>query len=150
MVFFQVLLLGGYAYAHVLTRFHSPRAQAAVHLLVLIAGLSLVPIIPGPQWKPSPAHAAGDPTPRIIALLLACVGLPYFALSATGPLLQAWFARLNPGVSPYRLYAMSNVGSLLALVSYPFIFEPALSRHAQAIAWSLGLCVFAMMCGSCA
>src|SRR5438874_632671 len=87
----------------------------------------------GAEWKPG---SADDPVASIVALLAVSVGLPFFVLSTTGPLLQAWFARMHPGVSPYRLYAVSNVGSLLALLSYPFIVEPRLSLRVQAQAWS--------------
>src|SRR6185436_16391956 len=77
-------------------------------------------------------------------------GLPYFVLSSTGPLMQKWFSQTNPGVSPYRLYALSNVGSLLALLSYPFVFEVKFPRHTQALMWSGGLVVFVLFCGYCA
>ena len=147
MLFFQLLLLGGYAYAHFTTSHLTPRRQAILHGVLLLASLAFLPIIPSPGWKPHGMLA--DPTGKILVLLLVCLGLPYFVLSATGPLLQAWFAKLNPGVSPYRLYALSNVGSLLALVSYPFVFEPLLSRPAQAKWWSAGLAVFALICGGC-
>ncbi len=147
MVFFQVLLLGGYAYAHLSARLLPARGQAAVHLLLLLAALAFLPITPAAGWKPA---APGDPTWRILALLAACLGLPYLVLSATGPLMQAWFSRLHPGVSPYRLYALSNAGSLMALISYPFFFEPLLSRKAQAEMWSWGLGAFVILCGVCA
>ena len=114
MLFFQVLLLGGYAYAHAISRRLKPRTQAVVHLLLLAAALATLPITPGDSWKP---HGVGNPTWQILVLLTASIGLPYLVLSATGPLMQEWFRRTVPGVSPYRLYALSNVGSLLALVS---------------------------------
>src|SRR5439155_16691419 len=121
MLFFQLVLLGGYAYAHLSARLLKPRLQAVLHLALLLAALLFLPIIPAAAWKPpSPA----DPAWRILQLLFACVGLPYFVLSTTGPLMQEWFRRLRPGASPYRLYALSNLGSLLALISYPFAFEP--------------------------
>jgi SAM-dependent methyltransferase len=147
MLFFQVFLLGGYAYAHLTSRFFSPRVQAGLHWILLAAALVLLPIQPAAHWKPSPG---GDPTGHILLLLTVCLGLPYFALSATGPLLQAWFSRLQPGAAPYRLYALSNIGSLLALLSYPFVFEPILTRRAQAILWSCSFGVFALLCGGCA
>ena len=147
MLFFQVLLLGGYAYAHLTARWLRPRAQAIVHLVLLAAALALLPITPGDSWKP---HGSGNPTLQILALLTASLGLPYFVLSATGPLIQHWFSRANPGVSPYRLYALSNVGSLLALVSYPFYFETHFARIAQASFWGWGLAVYALCCGFCA
>jgi hypothetical protein len=147
LLFFQVLLLGGYAYAHVLTSRVRPARQAIVHLVLLVTALVFLPIVPAESWKPEPAE---NPTGRILLLLAATIGLPYFVLSTTGPLLQRWFSQTHPGVSPYRLYALSNVGSLLALLSYPFVVEPALSRHAQAWVWSAGLMVFVLVCGACA
>ncbi|MDB5297740.1 MAG: integral rane protein-like protein [Phycisphaerales bacterium] len=146
MLFFQVLLLGGYAYAHLLASRFRPRAQVGIHLVVLVAALCLLPITPSDRWKPTgPQH----PTGQILLLLAAGVGLPYFALSATGPLMQAWFGRVCRGTSPYRLYALSNVGSLLALLSYPFVFEPNLTRRTQALMWSVGLGGFALLCAGC-
>jgi len=147
MLFFQLLLLGGYAYAHFSTKWLKPKYQAVLHLVLLALALALLPITPAASWKP---QVAGDPTWRILALLTVNLGLPYFVLSATGPLMQQWFSQTNPGRSPYRLYALSNVGSLLALLSYPFFFEPALSRHAQANLWSAGLGLFVLACGYCA
>ncbi len=147
MLFFQLLLVGGYAYAHLTTRHLKPRSQAALHVCLMIASLFLLPIIPAEAWKPSPG---GDPTWRILVLLTATVGLPYFVLSTTGPLVQRWFSLANPGVSPYRLYALSNVGSLLALISYPFVFEPMLTRRDQANFWSAGLGIFILSCSYCA
>lgn len=147
LLFFQTLLLGGYAYAHVTARFLKPRAQAALHLVLLAAALALLPITPGDAWKPS---GDGNPTAQILVLLIVSLGLPYFVLSSTGPLMQHWFSRTRPGVSPYRLYALSNVGSLLALVSYPFFFEPQFTRQAQAALWACGLGVYAVCCGFCA
>src|SRR5512138_2994945 len=90
MLFFQVLLLGGYAYAHLSNRFLRPRAQAVLHLVLVALGLLTLPITPDSSWKPD---GAGDPTLRILGLLACSVGLPYFALSATAPLLQSWFSR---------------------------------------------------------
>ncbi|HEX2099328.1 MAG TPA: hypothetical protein VHF69_01625, partial [Candidatus Synoicihabitans sp.] len=147
LLFFQTLLLGGYAYAHVLTSKFAPTRQAVIHLGLLVVALAFVPIAPAEAWKPGPAE---DPTGRILLLLAATIGLPYFVLSATGPLLQRWFSQTHAGVSPYRLYALSNVGSLLALLSYPFLVEPWLTRHQQAWLWSAGLILFVGVCGSCA
>jgi hypothetical protein len=147
MLFFQVLLLGGYAYAHFTTRWLKPRTQALVHLVLLAAALALLPITPGEAWKP---QGADNPTLRILALLAVSIGLPYFVLSATGPLIQHWFSRARPGQSPYRLYALSNVGSLLALVSYPFFFETEFTRRTQAGLWAWGLVAYVVCCGFCA
>ena len=99
---------------------------------------------------PGNRTAAAIPTLQILALLAVSLGLPYFVLSATGPLIQQWFSRANPGASPYRLYALSNVGSLLALVSYPFYFETHFARNTQATLWGWGLAVYVVCCGFCA
>ena len=147
MLFFQVLLLGGYAYAHFTSRWLRPRTQAVVHLVLLAAALALLPITPGDFWKP---RGSGNPTLQILVLLAASLGLPYFVLSATGPLIQQWFRRARPGQSPYRLYALSNVGSLLALLSYPFFFETHFTRKVQAGLWAWGLVAYVLCCGFCA
>lgn len=147
LLFFQLLLLGGYAYAHFATKYLKPRAQVVLHLALLALSLALLPITPAESWKP---HGGGDPVWHIVLLLLGTIGLPYFVLSATGPLMQRWFSETNPGVSPYRLYALSNIGSLLALLSYPFFFEVKFTRQEQAAFWSGGLVVFVLCCGFCA
>lgn len=146
LLFFQTLLLGGYAYAHFLTRL-PPRRQVVVHLALLALSLVLLPITPSESWK---HEVAGDPNWRIILLLASTIGLPYFVLSSTGPLMQQWFSQTHAGVSPYRLYALSNVGSLLALLSYPAFFEVNFARHTQATMWSVGLAAFVVFCGYCA
>ena len=146
MLFFQVTLLGGYAYAHLIIQKLKPRQQVIVHLTLLALALLLLPITPGDHWKPADGS---QPTLRILILLAACIGLPYLALSATGPLMQAWFSATHRGVSPYRLYALSNVGSLLALLGYPFLVEPEFSRRTQALGWSLGLGLFALLAARC-
>ncbi|MGH9399875.1 MAG: ferrichrome ABC transporter permease [Thermoanaerobaculia bacterium] len=156
LLFFQLLLLCGYAYAHAVAQRLAPRAQRRLHAALLalaLSGLALStllwksPILPGPGWKPSGPQS---PVLHILAVLGVSVGLPYFLLSTTGPLLQAWFAREHPGASPYRLYALSNAASLLALVTYPFVVEPKMTLHAQALAWAAGFVVFAAGCGLCA
>ncbi len=147
MLFFQVFLLGGYAYAHFIARYLRPRTQAVVHVVFIVAALAVLPIAPSAGWKP---QGADLPTLRILLLLSACIGLPYFVLSATGPLMQNWFHRTNPTASPYRLYALSNAGSLLALISYPFLIEPIFSRATQANVWSWSLGAFAVFAGVCA
>lgn len=141
MVFFQSALLGGYAYADWLAR-RPMRRQAWLHGLLAAAGLAALPIVPDAGWRPD-----GDTEPigRILLLLLATIGLPYFVLSATGPLLQAWFARTFPQRHVYRLYALSNIGSMSALIAYPLLVEPASSARAQSIGWSLGYGVFVLL-----
>jgi len=147
MLFFQVFLLAGYAYAHAVTKYLPARAQAALHTVLLLAAVASLPIIPGAQWKPDSANA---PVARILELLAVCLGLPYFMLSTTGPLLQAWFVKLRPGVQPYKLYALSNTGSLLALVSFPFLIEPTLTRRTQANTWACCFGIFVLLCVGCA
>src|SRR4030095_9085044 len=105
-----------------------PRAQAALHLVLLALSLALLPIAPE---RPA-ALGALHPTREVLALLARSVGLPYFVLSSTGPLVQGWFSQGYPGRVASRLYALSNLGSLVALVSYPFVFEPAFSAPVQA------------------
>lgn len=147
MLFFQVILFGGYVYAHLTTQCLSPRSQALLHIGLLISAACLMPISPDDSWKPAGTE---NPAIQIVLLLSVSVGLPYFILSSTGPLLQSWFSRQAPGTSPYRLYALSNIGSLLALVSYPFVVEPALSSPVQASTWSWGFGLFAAFCVLCA
>ena len=139
ILFFQVLLLGGYSYAHLSVQRFGPRAQVLLHGALLLAALLQLPIIPDVDWKPLSSAA---PTWHILLLLGVTVGFPYFVLSSTSPLMQAWFSQAHPGVSPYRLYALSNTGSLLALLSYPLVFEPMLSRDAQAMFWAIGFGIF--------
>ena len=143
LLFFQLVLLGGYAYAHISIRFLKAGAQMLLHLGLLLVSCVLLPILPSPSWRPT---EAGDPTLRILLLLAATIGLPYFLLSSTSPLLQAWFVRRTGSGVPYRLFALSNFGSMLALVSYPFVVEPRLATRPQAFAWSGGYVAFALLC----
>ncbi len=142
MLFFQCVLLAGYAYAHLSTSRLMPRAQWIVHGLILLAAALTLPIVPPEALKPTGGE---DPTLRVLALLLVAVGLPYFALSSTGPLLQAWFAKRS-AASPYPLYALSNAGSLLALLCYPVLVEPWLGRTAQAWGWSVAFALCGALC----
>jgi hypothetical protein len=144
LLFFQALLFGGYLYASLLVEKVSARRQGLVHLALLLATLCLLPIAPSAGWKPVDGS---NPTLRILGLLATAVGGPFFVLSATGPLLQAWSARLRPGRSPYRLYALSNAGSLIGLVAYPILVEPALPLRAQMTAWSIAYAGFVLLCG---
>jgi len=144
LLFFQLLLLAGYLYAHCLIRYVKPKRQVAVHLTLLVISLVTLPIIPKDYWKPV---GGTDPLLGILLLLGATVGLPYTLLSATSPLLQAWYVRTHSGAIPYRLFALSNFGSMLALLSYPFLVEPNIALRSQARIWSLGFAAFAIACG---
>ena len=144
MLFFQALLLAGYAYAHLLvSRVRSAKAQALVHTVLLAAAVATLPIAPAEAWKPLGGE---NPVGRIVLLLGATVGLPYFLLASTSPLVQAWFARARPGVDPYRLFALSNAASLLALLGYPFVVEPLLRAGEQVALWSWAFAAFAALC----
>jgi len=143
LVFFQFLLLFGYAYADWTTRHMKPRSQALLHAVLLVASLASLPIIAASGWKPAGDE---DPTLRILGLLTATIGLPYFLLSTTGPLVQAWFARSFPAGTVYRLFALSNFASLLALISYPFVFEPWVTTALQSYGWSAGYGLFVALC----
>ncbi len=145
LVFFQSALLAGYAYADWLVRRPSPRNGLKLHVVLLVASLALLPIVPAAHWKPS-----GDENPiwLILGMLVATIGLPYFLLSSTSPLVQAWFARHFPGRSPYRLFALSNLASMLALLGYPFLLEPWIATRTQSLGWSIGYAAFAVLCAA--
>ncbi|MEO6927604.1 MAG: fused MFS/spermidine synthase [Casimicrobiaceae bacterium] len=143
LVFFQVALLVGYAYADWLVRRVRARRAVQVHALLLVLAVLMLPIIPAAHWKPLGTE---NPSWLILGLMLATIGLPYFVLSSTSPLMQAWFAQRFPQRSPYRLFALSNFASLLALIGYPFIIEPWVATHVQAAAWSWAFAAFAVLC----
>jgi hypothetical protein len=151
MLFFQLFLTGGYAYAYWLVK---QKNQGWIHagLLGVTAALLLVlglgwtsPVTPSAEWKPD--IGAGTPIPQLFLLLTISVGLPYFVLAANSPLMQAWFSALFPKSSYARLYSLSNIGSLLGLLAYPLVIEPWLSLQAQGWAWSVGFIVFAVLVG---
>ncbi|MDM8524430.1 fused MFS/spermidine synthase [Desulfococcaceae bacterium HSG8] len=144
MLFFQVGLLVGYSYAHIISKYLETRKQVIVHFILLGLSLLLLPITPSEALKPDDVDS---PATDIILLLLSTVGIPYILVSSTGPLLQQWFDKKYPGKSPYRLYSLSNIGSLLALLTYPFIVEPNLGLNTQTIFWSIGYGVFILTCG---
>jgi SAM-dependent methyltransferase len=146
MLFFQVLLLAGYAYAHVLGKL-APRRQSIVHTVLLLAALATLPIMPAESWKPAGEQ---EPITRILLVLGASVGLPYFLLASTSPLIQAWFARARPGENPYRLFALSNFASLIALLGYPFFVEPVFAAREQVNLWSWLFAAFALLCAAVA
>jgi hypothetical protein len=147
LVFFQVVLLFGYFYAHVLTSKFRPRAQAGIHAALVLLSLLALPILPKDSLKPTGLSA---PAWQILMLLAVTVGLPYLVLSSTSPLLQAWYARARPGASPYRFYALSNAGSTLALLSYPVLVEPFFAITHQGVGWSIAYAAAALLCGSLA
>ena len=146
MLFFQLLLLAGYVYSHAYVSLRVP-ARRFVHVALLALAAATLPLAASAAWKPAGGE---DPTWRILGLLATSVGAPYFVLSTTGPLVQAWHARAHAGASPYRLFALSNLGSMLALLSYPFLFEPTLTLRHQAVIWSGGFVLFALLCGTLA
>ncbi len=153
MVFFQSALLAGYALAHGLGSALDDRGQRRVFLALIGVALAAQvglgatwssPITPGAAWQPDPN---GSPLVQILVLLAASTGLPYLALAATGPLLQGWFARAVPDASPYPLYALSNAGSLAALVAFPVLLEPYAGSSTQGWMWCGGFVVFALAVG---
>lgn len=144
LLFFQMLLFGGYLYAHCLRHFLPPVVQGVIHMSLLAAAAWSLPIQPEDVWKPVGNE---DPTWTLLVLLTAHVALPYFVLSSTGPLVQAWFSYESNDESVYRLYALSNAGSLAALLSYPFLVEPWLSVNQQSLVWSLAFCAFVLVDG---
>jgi SAM-dependent methyltransferase len=147
LVFFQTALLAGYAYSDALVRHVGRGNRARVHVALLAASVLVLPIIPAAAWKPLGTE---DPVALILGLLAVTIGLPYFLLATTSPLLQAWFAERYPERNPYRLFALSNLASLAALVAYPFAIEPWAPTRAQALAWSVAYAVFALLCAAIA
>lgn len=145
MVFFQVELLAGYAYVHLVHEKLSTRRQPWVHGALLLLSLATLPVVADPSWK---LDAQAHPTWSVLGVLVTTVGVPYLLLSTTGPLMQAGYARsfVAQGIQPYRLYALSNLASMLALLSYPVLVEPALAVKAQAWVWSVGYALFVLAC----
>jgi hypothetical protein len=144
MLFFQITLLGGYAYAHWVNSRVGTR-QTVIHLGLLGASLLSLPILPSTLWKP---QGTEDPLLRILGLLTVTVGLPYFLLSSTSPLLQSWYSRSNGGAMPYRFFALSNAGSMLGLLTYPVLVEPYLTNRQQAWMWSITYVAFVFTCAT--
>lgn len=145
LLFFQSALLAGYLYAHLLTSRVPPRWQWRIHATLLLASLVFLPIVPADHWKPTGTEA---PLWLILGLLTSTIGLPFVLLSATSPLVQAWLARPVGGKArtPYRLFALSNFGSMIALLSYPVLVEPLLAVRIQAESWSAAYATFAVLC----
>lgn len=147
MVFFQAALLAGYAYSDWISRRLRPRRQVLLHVPLLAASLVFLPIVANPSWKPD---GGADPTLAILGLLLATIGLPYFLLSTTGPLVQSWVARTFVGSHVYRYFSLSNLASLAALISYPFLIEPRAALLGQAYTWSMAYLAFTVLCAGAA
>jgi hypothetical protein len=156
LLFFQLVLLGGYAYSYWVAGIKNPGRQRNTHILLLIISLLWIgvfavlwgtPLLPTSNLRP---EDSGFQVIRIILLLLVSIGLPFFVLSANGPLIQAWFSRVFPKARTYRLYSLSNLGSLIGLVSYPLIIEPLLNLKNQAIIWTIGFLFFAILTSFCA
>ena len=146
MLFFQVALLAGYAYSHVMIRWLGPRRVAQIHGAWLVMSLCFLPLIPSDYWQPTTGTA---PVSGILLVLAMTVGLPYFILSTSGPLIQSWFVQVFPERSPYRLFALSNFGSLLGLFAYPFLLEPWLTLSSQAWGWSILYILYLLSCAGC-
>jgi hypothetical protein len=147
LVFFSLMLLLGYLYAHWLSSKCTPVQQAIIHILVLTAA---VVMLASPPIRPNPASVTWHPALTVFHVLFTVLGLPYLALSATTPLLTAWYAATFEGRSPYRLFALSNLASLLALGSYPFLIEPHMTMKQQTGWWGGGFLLFAVLCGAIA
>jgi hypothetical protein len=147
MVVFQALLLGGYLYAHAAPNWLGQQRHALAHLLILALPWLVLPIALHPNWTP----VTGLPGLEVMCLLLPAIGLPFFAVATTGPLLQRWFAATGHagGRDPYFLYAASNVGSLVGLVAYPFLLEPLLPLGAQGWVWAAGYAAFVLLAAGC-
>jgi len=147
LCFYQSTLFAGYAYAHLLASRARPVHQLTLYALLFAASLCVLPVLPGPEWKPV---GGTPPSLYLLAMLTANVALPFLLLAATAPLLQAWYARVFPGRSPYGLYAVSNAGSLLALISYPFVFEPHWPLSFTSQVWSGAFAVCGLSVLACA
>jgi hypothetical protein len=156
MLCFQVILVAGYAYSHLIVRKLSARGQRWTHVCVVLAALTLVgalalawgtPLLPGDRWKPD---ADDWPAVHIVSLVAVALGVPFFVTATTSSLVQAWFAYAFPGAATYRLYALSNLGSLLGLASYPAVVERLLPLRAQAWWWAIGFALLGVSIAGCA
>jgi hypothetical protein len=148
MVFFQSLLLAGYAYAHVLMQIKNRATPIAVHLALLVVALLTLPLSIASGWGEPPTSGYAF---WLLGLFAVSIGLPFFALAANNPLLQAWFVRTGhpAGPDPYFLYASSNIGSFLALLSYPVLLEPMFTLRTQNLMWTGGYGVLALLIAGC-
>ncbi|MBT6220102.1 MAG: hypothetical protein HOI45_10290, partial [Rhodospirillaceae bacterium] len=147
MLFFQLFLLAGYAYAHMVSKHLKLSTQPVVHLSLLILSLAFLPIAPDEAWKPADPQ---NPVWQILKLLFFSIGAPFLLVASTNPLLQHWIGSTTKTASPYRLYALSNFASLLALMSYPFLVEPFIGLKEQTTLWSTGYVFFVLGAGWCA
>src|SRR5258708_5651081 len=152
LVFFQAMLLAGYFYAYAIERWLGRRLRIVVHMALVVMPLALVGLLPlhlPSGWVP-PTHS--NPVFWVLALLLVSVGLPFFVLSSTAPLLQRWFAESahNGASDPYFLYAAGNAGSLCGLLAYPLLLEPLLRLRSHAVLWSYGYVIYVLTIGICA
>src|SRR6201987_6499003 len=148
MVFFQSLLLGGYAYAHFLMKLRNRMIPVVVHLVLLVTALLTLPLSIAGGWGEPPTSGYAF---WLLGLFAVSIGLPFFALAANNPLLQAWFVRTGHpnGPDPYFLYASSNIGSFLALLSYPGLLEPMFTLRTQNLIWTTGYGLLIVMIAGC-
>jgi hypothetical protein len=144
LVFFQITLLLGYLYAHWLTR--TSTFDWKNHLYLASLAIAVILLVAQRLFPAELSHGSNHPVTAIFIALTLTIGLPFLLLGATSPLLQIWFLRTHGGTIPYRLFALSNVGSLLALIAYPFIVEPNFTLKLQRIVWSLGFLLYAILC----
>src|SRR6201987_802928 len=148
MGFFQALLLGGYAYAHYLMQVRKPMLPVAIHLVLLVIALLTLPLSIAGGWGEPPTSGYAV---WLLGLFAVSIGLPFFALAANNPLLQAWFVRTGHpnGPDPYFLYASSNIGSFLALLSYPGLLEPMFTLRTQNLMWTGGYALLIVLIAGC-
>ncbi|MFM8631446.1 MAG: hypothetical protein ACKODQ_08305, partial [Betaproteobacteria bacterium] len=145
LLFFQTALLAGYAYADAVNRWLTIRRQVILHTALLLLAALTMPIIAAEHWRPSGEE---EPISRIIGLLIATIGLPYFLLATTTPLVGSWYWRRYQQSAPYRLFALSNFASLLALLGFPLLMEPWIGNREIALLWSGLFVVFAVLCAT--
>ena len=149
MMFFQAMLLGGYAYAHLTTKFLNVRTQAVVHVALLSLCVFVLPVAIPESWANPPTTE--NPVPWLLGLMLVTIGAPFFVLAGTAPMLQRWFSTTDhpDAQNPYFLYAASNLGSMAALISYPFVVEPLMGLQEQSHIWMLGyIALVALIAGA--
>src|SRR5579871_3030536 len=148
MVFFQTLLLAGYAYAHLLMQIRNRVIPVAIHIVLLLVAMAGLPLSIASGWGDPPTSGYAV---WLLGLFAVSIGLPFFALAANNPLLQAWFVRTGhpAGPDPYFLYASSNIGSFLALLSYPVLLEPMFTLHTQDVMWTWGYGLLIVLIAAC-